>query len=249
MSPKKQEEASMAFYEYTVDKGVNVLDVSSFLVDHDDALPASVKNAENQTDEFVPRPFLDYIPAKIGVDTGTQVEDDELAMLFLFDEEVKPLLEVIVSKTIEQALFEIEREEELVNIVLQTQEFERQQAEEAAQVLALEQAVVQDRLRVAADLEARRELILAQRALERRIGCFVFGSQLVVPMAESIFEELLQGEWRSFVTGAAEEVLAELYEEVKRGLTQRAEARAALTEIIDSALLIPDEGAVAVVTP
>lgn len=64
-----------------------------------------------QTDAFlnrVPSPL--YIPQKSGLDVGTQIYDGDL---FDFDVEVKPILEVMVGKTIEQALMEVQEEEEL----------------------------------------------------------------------------------------------------------------------------------------
>jgi hypothetical protein len=64
-----------------------------------------------QTDAFLDRaPSPLYIPQKSGVDAATQVKEGEL---FDFDFEVGPLLEVMVGKTIEQALMEVHEEEEL----------------------------------------------------------------------------------------------------------------------------------------
>ena len=50
-----------------------------------------------------------YVPKKTGIDAETQIESD----LFDFDYEVAPMLSVIVDKTLEQALLEVEEEEEL----------------------------------------------------------------------------------------------------------------------------------------
>lgn len=54
----------------------------------------------NQTDEFLERPPSPvFVPAKTGLDVNTQIEEGEL---FLFDVEVKPLLEVLNGKVVEQ---------------------------------------------------------------------------------------------------------------------------------------------------
>merc|ERR1719387_1900298 len=67
--------------------------------------------AEAQTDEFLPEvPPQEYLPQKTGIDAYTQVEDGEL---FNFDHEVEPLLDVLVNKTLEQALMEVEEEHEI----------------------------------------------------------------------------------------------------------------------------------------
>ena len=68
-------------------------------------------DCETQTDAFEPLPPpAPYVPKKTGVDVATQVD---LSELFDFDREVGPVLDVIVSKTLEQARMEVEEEEEL----------------------------------------------------------------------------------------------------------------------------------------
>merc|ERR1719387_1814709 len=68
-------------------------------------------NAEAQTDEFLPEPPpQEYLPQKTGIDAFTQVEDGEL---FNFNVEVEPLLDVLVNKTLEQSIMEVEEEYEL----------------------------------------------------------------------------------------------------------------------------------------
>ncbi len=67
-----------------------------------------------QTDEFMPRPPTPpYIPKKTGIDKITQIEDYDL---FDYDREVQPILNVLLTKTVEQALLEVEEESELDEI-------------------------------------------------------------------------------------------------------------------------------------
>lgn len=67
--------------------------------------------AEAQTDELLPEaPPNEYLPQKTGIDVFTQVEDGEL---FDFNVEVEPLLDVLVNKTLEQSLMEVEEEHEI----------------------------------------------------------------------------------------------------------------------------------------
>jgi hypothetical protein len=64
-----------------------------------------------QTDAFLDRPASPlFIPKKSGDDVATQIEQGDL---FDFDIEVQPLLDVIVGKTLEQAIFEVLEEREL----------------------------------------------------------------------------------------------------------------------------------------
>lgn len=70
-----------------------------------------LETVEAQTDEFLPeQPTEQYQPQKTGVDETTQVEDGEL---FIFDFEVEPILEVLINKTLEQSIMEVEEEYEL----------------------------------------------------------------------------------------------------------------------------------------
>lgn len=69
---------------------------------------------EAQTDEFLPEPPPEqYEPQKTGIDAHTQVEDGEL---FKFDYEVEPILDVLVNKTLEQSIMEVEEEFELATM-------------------------------------------------------------------------------------------------------------------------------------
>ncbi|VDM25379.1 unnamed protein product [Hydatigera taeniaeformis] len=75
-----------------------------------------------QTDDFLDRPPTPiFMPAKTGVDVATEILANDL---FDFDLEVKPILEVLVGKVMEQALLEVSEEEELADIRKQQLEFE-----------------------------------------------------------------------------------------------------------------------------
>jgi hypothetical protein len=52
-------------------------------------------------------PEVTYVPKKTGVDVYCQVENDEL---FDFDFQVQPILNIIVTKSLEQAVLELEEE-------------------------------------------------------------------------------------------------------------------------------------------
>jgi hypothetical protein len=68
--------------------------------------------------EYIPEQL--YIPKKTGIDAFTQVENDEL---FNFDREVEPIIQVLITKTIEQSLLELEEDMELHNMQVFKKEF------------------------------------------------------------------------------------------------------------------------------
>lgn len=83
-----------------------------YLEELSDKLPEAV--AATQTDAFLNRaPSPLYIPQKSGIDVSTQVYEGEL---FDFNFEVTPILEVLVGKTLEQALMEVQEEAELATL-------------------------------------------------------------------------------------------------------------------------------------
>ena len=90
-----------------------------------------------QTDPLPPPPQPVLIwPKKTGIDVECQIEDEDL---FNFDEEVQPLLHVIVSKTLEDARREVLEEEELKCIIEQQEKYKRFNEENDKRVKKIEE--------------------------------------------------------------------------------------------------------------
>jgi hypothetical protein len=104
------------------------IDMLSYLIEEETAVVRR-SEADTQIDTLLNLPPLEtFVPLKTGVDESTQVEDTN--ELFDFDLEVSPLLEVIVRKTLEQALLEVCAEYEIGNIQSNIQQFETQKENE-----------------------------------------------------------------------------------------------------------------------
>jgi len=101
------------------------VDLSAHLIAREQVI--EVECIEAQTDEFLPEPPPEqYQPQKTGVDVYTQVEDGEL---FDFDMEVEPILDVLVNKTLEQSVMEVEEEFEMDSMnTFKTEWYRRQEA-------------------------------------------------------------------------------------------------------------------------
>lgn len=106
------------------------VNLTFFLTDANNVPPPQT-NVDTQTDKFQELPpSPKYVPKKTGRDVSTQVEDGEL---FLFDREVLPIVDVITTKTLEQAMLEIEEEEEISKIQNYKKEYaERRKKEDQA---------------------------------------------------------------------------------------------------------------------
>lgn len=89
------------------------VDLTYFLTEQGKTKPDEA-DVKMQTDVFLPKPPTPkYAPKKTGIDKITQIEDHEL---FEYDVEVQPILDVLLTKSIEQATLEVEEEHEMAQI-------------------------------------------------------------------------------------------------------------------------------------
>lgn len=93
--------------------------------------------AETMTDFLTDRPPSPlFMPAKIGVDMETQIEEGDL---FDFDREVECMLQVLVGKTLEVSMIEVLEEEELATMRRHQQEYEQIRTQEMLEVQRIEE--------------------------------------------------------------------------------------------------------------
>ncbi|KAJ1560491.1 Radial spoke head protein 3 [Cladochytrium tenue] len=141
-----------------------------------------------QTDAFLDRaPSPLYVPRKSGVDAATQVRPGEL---FDFDREAAPLLEVLVGKTLEQALMEVHEEEELAMLKRHQAAFDARRHAEAAEVQRLEDAerrrTEEKERRLAEQVRQLRE---KQEAAEK-VSARAFAQSYLAGLVPSVFDSL-----------------------------------------------------------
>ena len=100
------------------------VDLTYFLTEQGREQPEE-NNVKIQTDEFLPKPpSPKYVPKKTGIDKVTQIGDYDL---FEYDREVQPILNVLLTKSVEQAILEVEEETELQEIRKFKQEYQKRQ--------------------------------------------------------------------------------------------------------------------------
>ncbi|XP_010143348.1 PREDICTED: radial spoke head protein 3 homolog, partial [Buceros rhinoceros silvestris] len=145
-------------------------------------------DTECQTDAFLDRPPTPlFIPAKTGKDVATQIEEGEL---FDFDIEVKPILEVLIGKTVEQALLEVMEEEELAQLWAHQRAYAELRNAELAEVQRLEE---QDR-RYREEKERRKlqhmQLLQKQKETAEKIAAQAFARHYLADLIPSVFNNL-----------------------------------------------------------
>lgn len=143
---------------------------------------------ECQTDAFLDKPPTPlFIPAKTGRDVATQILEGEL---FDFDLEVRPMLEVLVGKTIEQALLEVMEEEELANLRASQYAFEEIRNVELAEVQRLEEQERRHREEKERRKKQQWEIINKHNETAQKISARAFAQRYLADLLPSVFGSL-----------------------------------------------------------
>lgn len=144
-----------------------------------------------QTDAFLDRPPTPlFVPAKTGVDVATQIEEGEL---FNFDLEVHPILEVLVGKTVEQALLEVMEEEELASLRAQQRLFEENRNAEMVETQRLEEQERRRREEKERRMQQQREALMNEKETAKKIAASAFAQTYLNELVYSVFENLSEG--------------------------------------------------------
>ncbi|OWF37527.1 radial spoke head protein 3 homolog B-like [Mizuhopecten yessoensis] len=145
-------------------------------------------DVEVQTDAFLDRPPSPmFVPAKTGLDMATQILDGEL---FDFDVEVKPILEVLVGKTVEQALLEVMEEEELANLRSQQRAFEELRNAELVEQQRLEEQERRHREEKERRMKQQREILKKEHETSEKIAARAFAQSYLADLVPTVFGTL-----------------------------------------------------------
>lgn len=141
-----------------------------------------------QTDAWMDRPVTPlFVPAKTGADVETQIMPGDL---FNFDQEVKPILEVIVGKTMEQSMLEVMEEEELENLRDQQRKFQETRKREQCATQRLEE----QELRLTQERERRiaqqREVRKKEKETAEKIAARAYVQDYLMDMIPAVFGKL-----------------------------------------------------------
>ncbi|KAM4695033.1 radial spoke head protein 3 homolog isoform 1-T2 [Discoglossus pictus] len=194
------------------------------------------KDMECQTDAFLDRPPTPlFIPAKTGTDVATQIWEGEL---FDFDLEVKPILEVLVGKTIEQSLLEVMEEEELANLRAQQRAFEELRNAELAEAQRLEEQERRHREEKDRRKRQQREMLLKEKETADKVAARAFAQHYLADLIPSVFSSLRDNGY--FYDPVERDVetcfLPWLMEEVEKALEKRKLGRTMLDQLIREAV-------------
>ncbi|XP_067214611.1 radial spoke head protein 3 homolog isoform X2 [Linepithema humile] len=185
-----------------------------------------------QTDYFLEKPVISkYLPDKVGRDIGTQIEPGEL---FDFDTEVQPILELLVGKTIEQALIEVLEEEEIAALKEQQRRFLELHAAEKAEEQRLAEEERRRREEKDRHLAQQEEAIKIQQETEERVAAAVLLTGYIAELLPAVLEGLkMSGYLLDEIKADVEEgFMPWLMKEIKKEMGNMIESRELLMEII-----------------
>jgi hypothetical protein len=187
---------------------------------------------ETQTDPMLDRPPTpQFIPFKTGRDMETQIQPGEL---FDFDTEVDPVLDVMVGKTLEQAMLEVLQEEEVELMRQQQMEFEQRRKEEVLESQRLEAA--EKRKFEEKERRKRQEVARIRREKETRekLCARMYSKSFLTNLEHKVFARLQDEGW--FHDGVEREVTLEfmpwLYQQMDKELDRHRKARQLVDELV-----------------
>lgn len=141
-----------------------------------------------QTDAFLDRPPTPlFVPAKTGIDIDTQIHAGDL---FDFDMEVRPIVEVLIGKTMEQAAIEVMQEEELSALRSQQRAFEELRAAEAVERARLEEQERRHREEKERRINQHKEAASRARDTAARIAACAFAQSYLADLVPVVFGSL-----------------------------------------------------------
>lgn len=194
---------------------------------------------ETQTDPMLDRPPTpQYVPFKTGRDMETQVQPGEL---FDFDTEVDPVLDVMVGKTLEQAMLEVLQEEEVELMRQQQMEFEQRRKEEVLESQRLEAA--EKRKFEEKERRKRQEIARIRREKETRekLTARMFAKSFLTNLEHKVFARLQDEGW--FHDGVEREVALDfmpwLYQQMDKELDRHRKARQLVDDLLKQTVGMP----------
>jgi len=242
MKKKQIKWKEKTIYDHRPPLASEAVDLTEFLVEQEEEKSSAV--VETQTDQMDLLPLdKPYIPRKTGVDTSTQMTPDDQP--FHFDRDVAPLLEVVVQKTLEQSLLEVEQEEELQALAADLARLEEEKKAEEERVAALEAASAQKFVDMKEKKREERERRERQDRVRSKVASLRLMKQVwpeVIEGAARGLEEI--GTWRSPITHVIRrDVLPWLYQQVDEELHRKREAEKLVDDLLHFTMVAHEEAA------
>ena len=148
---------------------------------------------ENENEE-------NFLPQKLGKDVGTQILDDDL---FDFDRDVQPLLTVIVGKTLEQSMLELEQEEEIQNLREAKLMYSKKKKEDKKRIKNLEDREIQKKYNNDEKKEHRNQIREGRKKTQKELISRVISKTYLRDLIKNSYKDLIyRGQFRDYTSSA-----------------------------------------------
>ena len=129
-----------------------------------------------------------FLPQKLGKDVGTQILDNDL---FDFDRDVQPLLTVIIGKTLEQSLLELEQEEEIENLREAKLMYSKKKNDDSKRIKNLEDREIQKKYNNDAKKEHRKQIREKRKVTQKELISRVISKTYLRDLLKNTYNDLI----------------------------------------------------------
>ena len=139
-----------------------------------------------------------FFPQKLGKDISTQILDGEL---FSFDRDVQPLLTVVVGKTLEQSLLEIEQEDEIASLREAKLMYSKKKDDENIRIKNLEDREIQKKYNNDAKKEHRKEMREKRKKTQKELISRVMSKTYLRDLLKNSYNDLIyRGQFTNYTS-------------------------------------------------
>ena len=139
-----------------------------------------------------------FFPQKLGKDISTQILDGEL---FSFDRDVQPLLTVVVGKTLEQSLLEIEQEDEIASLREAKLMYSKKKDDENKRIKNLEDREIQKKYNNDAKKEHRKEIREKRKKTQKELISRVMSKTYLRDLLKNSYNDLIyRGQFTNYTS-------------------------------------------------
>ena len=139
-----------------------------------------------------------FLPQKLGKDVGTQILDDDL---FDFDRDVQSLLTVIVGKTLEQSMLELEQEEEIENLREAKLMYSKKKNEDTKRIKSLEDREIQKKYNNDAKKDHRKQIRERRKKTQKELISRVISKTYLRDLIKNSYNDLIfRGQFRDYTS-------------------------------------------------
>jgi len=129
-----------------------------------------------------------FLPQKLGKDEATQIMDGDL---FDFDKDVQPLLTVVVGKTLEQSMLELEQEQEIENLKQAKLMYSKKRNDDSKRIKNLEEKEIQKKYNNDAKKEIRKQTRETRKKTQKQLISRFLSKTYLRDLVKNSYQDLI----------------------------------------------------------